>query len=111
MRLLTQELKAKLISNNVEAREADHIPVVKLFTPWAAATWILTEMEPDGLCFGLCDLGHGTPELGYVNVDELELIKGRLGWTVERDRHFRTDKPLSVWTDAARLARSIVTPE
>jgi hypothetical protein len=62
MILLTPELRAKLISNNVEAREADHIPVVKWFTPWARATWIITEMEPDGRCFGLCDLGLGSPE-------------------------------------------------
>ena len=85
--------------------------MVKLFTPWAAATWILTEMEPDGVCFGLCDLGHGTPELGYVSVDELELVVGPHGWRVERDLHFRTDKPLSGWTDAAKAARSIVVPE
>ncbi|WP_245293824.1 DUF2958 domain-containing protein [Rhizobium bangladeshense] len=24
----------------------------------ASATWLVTEMEPDGRCFGLCDVGH-----------------------------------------------------
>lgn len=110
MQLLTDEIKAQLIHNNVTARDTDHIPVVKWFTPWANATWIITEMEPDGRCFGLCDVGHGTPELGYVSVEELESIKGPFGLTIERDLHFRTDKALSAWTAAARAAQRIVEP-
>lgn len=111
MRLLTAELRAKLINNNLTAREFDHIPVVKWFTPWANATWIITEMEPDGLCFGLCDVGHGTPELGYVSVEELESIKGPFGLAVERDLHFSTEKPLSIWTVHARVNGRITTPD
>ncbi|MBY3222790.1 DUF2958 domain-containing protein [Rhizobium laguerreae] len=86
MKLLTEELKAKLIANNVEAPEEDHIPVVKWFTPWANATWLIREMEPDGRCFGLCDVGQGTSELGYVSVEE-----------------FKSD-----YTYAARVARRVV---
>ncbi|WP_435521863.1 DUF2958 domain-containing protein [Bradyrhizobium japonicum] len=44
-----------------------HVPVAKFFTP-AQAAWLITEVdpnEPDRL-FGLCDLGQGCPELGYV---------------------------------------------
>ncbi|KWV43840.1 single-stranded DNA endonuclease [Rhizobium altiplani] len=108
MILLTPELRAQLIRNNVEAREADHIPVVKWFTPWANATWLVTEMEPDGRCFGLCDVGQGTPELGYVSVEELESIKGPFGLTIERDLHFRPTRPLSEYTYAARAAGRIV---
>ncbi len=108
MILLPPELKAQLIHNNTEAREADHIPVVKWFTPWANATWLITEMEPDGLCFGLCDMGHGTPELGYVSVEELESIKGPFGLRIERDLHFHPTRPLSEYTIAARAARRIV---
>ncbi|WP_018898933.1 DUF2958 domain-containing protein [Rhizobium sp. 2MFCol3.1] len=108
MILLTPELRAQLIRNNVEAREADHIPVVKWFTPWANATWLVTEMEPDGRCFGLCDVGHGTPELGYVSVEELESIKGPWGLRIERDLHFRATRPLSEYTIAARAAQRIV---
>lgn len=111
MQLLTDEIKAQLIHNNVTARDTDHIPVVKWFTPWENATWIVTEMEPDGRCFGLCDVGHGTPELGYVSVEELEDIKGPFGLTIERDLFFRTDKPLSMWTRAARVNRRIVDPD
>lgn len=110
MILLTPELRAQLIANNVTAREADHIPVVKWFTPWARATWIITEMEPDGLCFGLCDLGHGTPELGDVSVEELESIRGPVGLRIERDMHWHPTKPLSAYTSVARRAGGYVEP-
>lgn len=111
MKLLTDELKAKLIANNLGNRDADHIPVVKLFTPWTNATWLLTEMEPDGLCFGLCDLGVGEPELGYMMIEELEALQGPAGPTVERDLYFHTEMPLSVWATHAKRNRRITTPE
>lgn len=111
MKLLTDELKAALIANNLSTRDADHIPVVKLFTPWANATWLLTEMEPDGRCFGLCDLGLGEPELGYVSLEELEALEGPAGLKVERDLYFYTDRQLSAWTAHAKRHRRILTPE
>jgi hypothetical protein len=48
--------------------------VVKLFNPCGAATWLLTELDPDDpdIGFGLCDLGLGSPELGSVRISELE---------------------------------------
>ncbi|MGF6155796.1 hypothetical protein M2267_001024 [Ensifer sp. KUDG1] len=110
MKLLTDEIKAQLIENNTR-REDDHIPVVKFFVPWGGATWILTEMEEDGICFGLCDLGMGEPELGYVSVEELESVRGPAGLTIERDLYFHTDKPLSVWALAAKQHRRIVDPD
>lgn len=101
--LLPAELRNKLLKNNAEARDADHIPVVKWFTPWGAATWLLTEMEQDGdTCFGLCDLGIGEPELGYVSLKEVKSVKGPHGLLVERDEHFRPTKPLSEYLCAAR---------
>lgn len=110
MKLLTDEIKARLIRNNVEAREADHIPVVKLFTPWASATWVLTEMEPDGVCFGLCDLGLGEPELGYVSLFDLQALRGPVGLRVERDLHFYPEKPLSAYLAAAVANRRYIEP-
>lgn len=45
------------------SREIDHVPVVKLFTPDAGATWLLTEIDSDesDIAFGLCDWGLVTP--------------------------------------------------
>lgn len=107
MMLITGEIRARLEANN-RRRDEDHVPVVKLFTPWANATWLFTEIEPDGRLFGLCDVGHGSPELGYADLDEIEALRGPAGLRVERDLHFQTDKPLSAWTEAARRARMIV---
>ncbi len=85
MKLLTDELRQQLIANGRE-RERDHVPVVKFFDPCGAATWLITDMDhrdPDAL-FGLCDLGMGCPELGYVSARELESIRNRFGLGIER---------------------------
>jgi len=65
----------------------DFFPVVKLFTPDGAATWLLSEIDPDepDTAFGLCDLGVDCPELGTVRLSELESVCGRLGMPIERD--------------------------
>jgi hypothetical protein len=76
--------------------------VVKLFTPDAACTWLLSELDPDDpdIAFGLCDLGIGFPELGSVSLTELASIRGRLNLPVERDRYFTATKKLSAYADA-----------
>lgn len=86
----------------------DHVPVVKLFTPDAAATWLISECDDEGRMFGLCDLGSGTPELGYVMLDEIKALRGRMGLPVERDEHTRFDKPLTYYADKARASGRIV---
>jgi hypothetical protein len=80
----------------------DFKPVVKLFTPDGVCTWLLTELDPDLIAFGLCDLGFGEPEMGYVSLKEIYALRGNLGLPVERDRSFEADKTL---TEYARLAR------
>lgn len=89
----------------------DPPPVVKLFTPDAGATWLLTEIDPDDEdhAFGLCDLGLGFPELGYVSLAELMSVRGRLGLPVERDLHFTATRPISAYASEARLSGRIVT--
>lgn len=88
--------------------EPDHKPVVKLFCPWGAATWLLTEADFTGtddpseaLAFGLCDLGMGSPELGYVDLSELTAVRGPLGLAIERDVHFKASKPLTEYAEEA----------
>ena len=74
--------------------EIDFKPVVKLFNPCGAATWLLTELDPDepDIAFGLCDLGMQCAELGSVSISELESYRGRLGLGIERDRHWTPKK-------------------
>lgn len=107
---ITDEDRIRMFVNAL-ADERDHFPVVKLFTPDAGATWLITECDPDepDRFFGLCDLGVGAPELGYVSLAEIMEVRGRLGLPVERDLHFVADKPLSVYADEARVKGRIVT--
>ena len=118
MELLTPELRQLLVDNynaNLERRnrgrdELDFLPVVKLFTPDAGATWLLTELEPEEeRAFGLCDLGIGCPELGYVWMVELRGARGALGLPVERDLYFQANRPLSDYASEAYSMGRIIT--
>lgn len=111
--LITDEQRILLLANGRESLENpdfDPAPVVKLFTPDTGATWLLTEIDPDDRdhAFGLCDLGLGMPELGWVSLQELAAVRGRLGLPIERDLHFRTEKRLSAYTRDVRRAGQIV---
>ncbi|WP_411845705.1 DUF2958 domain-containing protein [Roseibacillus persicicus] len=113
MKLFTKEILSKLKANGLKQaplkgtkEEIDFPPVVKIFTPDANATWLLTEVEPEeeDIAFGLCDLGMGFPELGSVRLSELESIRGQLGLPIERDLGFHTKKLLSEYAAEAREA-------
>jgi hypothetical protein len=117
MKLLTIELRRRLLQNGeLQARikgtpaELDFFPVVKLFTPDANCTWLLTELDPENpdIAFGLCDLGMGFPELGNVSISELEHVKGPLGLSVERDLWFSPHKTLLNYAAEARSKGGIV---
>ena len=82
--LITDEQRVVLLANgrkSLENPDFDPAPVVKLFTPDAGATWLLTEIDPDDHdhAFGLCDLGLGAPEIGWVSLGELATVRGGLG--------------------------------
>lgn len=89
--------------------EPDFLPVVKLFTPDGACTWLLTELDPEepDIAFGFCDLGMGCPELGSVRLSELSTARGPLGLPIERDRHFRPSHTLMTYARAAWSAARI----
>jgi len=115
MNLLTHMLKDQLLCNwkasdNSGLDTLDHKPVVKLFTPDAQCTWLLTELNPADadLLWGLCDLGQGSPELGYVSLAELKTVRGKLGLPIERDLHFHPDKTLSQYVELAQQCGRIV---
>lgn len=115
---LTRAQRGCLLANGragaaAAAAEAEHDPkpCIKIFTPDAGATWLLTEIDPEDQdrAFGLCDLGLGSPELGYVSLSEIAGLKGRMGLPVEIDRHFRAQHPISRYAEIARMAGRIVT--
>ena len=83
-------------------QERDFHPVVKLFNPIGVGCWLLTEVDQDGLAFGLCDLG--VPELGYVDLQEIadaKLAGSRA--RIEQDIQFTAAKPLSEYAEEARI--------
>ncbi len=117
MKLLTISIREQLLRNGLIRQvlaeegkaEADFIPVVKLFTPDAGCTWLLTELDPEDpdIAFGLCDLGLGCAELGSVRISEIESVRGRFGLPVERDRHFVPVHTIAVYARAARQSGAI----
>jgi hypothetical protein len=117
MTLITKALTEQLLANGraqcaaIDKDEGaiDFKPVVKLFTPDAQCTWLLTELDSDDLAFGLCDLGMGEPELGYVSLIELQSVRGKLGLPIARDLHFEADKSISAYAKEARQLRRIVS--
>jgi hypothetical protein len=112
-KLITDDQFAQLLANgrrSIECPDFDPMPVAKLFTPDAGATWLLTEIDPDDetRAFGLCDLGHGFPALGYVSFEKLHGLQGTWGLRIECDRYFTADKSISVYAREARMAGRIV---
>ena len=118
MQLITSAQRQKLLEYGRAQRVAldqktgaiDFEPVVKLFSPDGNATWLLTELNPDiDLAFGLCDLGLGQPELGYVSLHELAATRGSLGLPLERDLPFAPTRTIAAYAELAREHRRIVT--
>ena len=117
--MLLEDQRRQLVDNWRESEKArmrdgntpDHKPVVKLFTPWAGATWLLSELDPNNpdLAFGLCDLGQGFVELGHVSLAELRELRGAGGLYVERDIHFEArNKGIGEYAREGREAGRII---
>ena len=118
MKLILEEHKKKLKAN--WPRSGKEPPVIKIFNPTGASTWLIHSMDPhdEDTLFGLCDHGFGFPELGYVSLSELQEVRPKVrimigGRTLampiflERDRHFRPTHSLAVYAEAARAESGI----
>ena len=112
MMLITKAIRRQLLINGAsdllaiakDGKTKDHVPVLKLFVPWGAATWLFTSMYPDNedLLFGLSDLGMGEVAFGDVYLPELVAITGPGGLKIERDKMFHTTIPISVYAADGR---------
>lgn len=120
MKLITEEQMEQLVKNGLEASVdydgSYHRPVVCIKGP-NGAQWLLTFVEPhdNDIAFGLCDLGMGFPELGYVRLSELEgtnhgPIAAVLGHmpVCEANTDFVADKTIMDYSSAASKAGRIV---
>jgi len=114
MKLITKEMAGPLMAayaHSAETGEGGKTIIAKFFTPWAGATWYITEGIPvdekggepietrlenlgdpndyDWHLFGWCDLGDpAMAELGYVMLSDLKGLRGPGGLKVERDLHY-----------------------
>ena len=102
---------AALRANSKHCHQNGHDPqpVVHLYLPGSSHQWLLTEIHTeDDVAFGLCDLGMGFPELGYVDLREVLAA----AWSVDVEPRcnlaFRPVAPLSVYAEQARRAQRIV---
>jgi len=114
MKLITDEIAKRLAANAIRGADGAHdpAPVLKLFNPMGATTWLATEIGgDDDTLFGLADLGFGCPELGYFSLAEIAALRLPFGLRIERDAAFSTDVPLSRWTEEARAIGSIIAAE
>lgn len=108
-RLIPADLRKKMIENAKDVlkdRGENHPPIVKLFSIAGNAIWLLSELnplEPD-IAYGLCDLGLGFPELGYVSLKELESIQhpSLPIPMIVRDERFDAEYLMSVYAEGAR---------
>jgi hypothetical protein len=112
MSLLTDEQRHQLLANgkaSLQGARGDPYPVVKLYTPDAHATWLLTELDPaDGdTAYGLCDVGLGAPGLAHIKLSDLEAMRGPNKLPVQRDLHFKPKRRLSEYATQAREDGSI----
>ncbi len=92
MKLMTQELRAKLPKLYAQENTPDPLVYVKYFLPFSHWRWYAFEFDGNDTFFGWVYGDY--PELGYFSLSELEGIKGRFGLGVERDLYF-TPTPLS----------------
>jgi hypothetical protein len=107
--LITKDIDRQLLANGEAQKRGEDTsstkPVLKLFNPSGAATWLISERDPDDpdILFGLCDLGFGCPELGSVSLSEIAAVRcPPFGLPIERDLHFRAEKTLEEYADEAR---------
>ncbi len=111
--LITDEERAQLLANGrarAAAQALDPLPVVRLFTPAAHATWLLASLDPaDGdTAFGIMDVGIGMPEMGQIKLSDLASIVGPNKLPVTRDRYFKAVRPLSEYLRLAQENGSIL---
>jgi len=90
MKLLTDELRARLPPLYSQEAEGDPMVYAKFFMPGTGWTWYVTEGSGEGEEFRFFGFVIGLEsEFGYFLLSELEEVRSPLGLEVERDLSFR----------------------
>ena len=117
--MLTKALEKQLINNHErqvshqavnEGSTLDIRPVVKFFGG-SACSWLISEYDVENdIFFGLCDIGHGSVELGYISRSELQNIRfAPFNLPIERDLYQTFSHGLSVYTKRSKSLGYITT--
>ncbi len=99
MCLMTRSIREEFEKHPFGSQEElgeDAVILCKIFNPYGAGTWLITEAEKQEddtwLCFGWAEIGYEW-EAGYVSFEEIENIRiqiGRYRFPLERDVHLKT---------------------
>jgi hypothetical protein len=102
MTIFTEEQYKQLILQG-GTPDKDHMPVAWIHILFNRCQWLISELNPEErhIAFGLCDLGQGFPELGYVDLNEL-LAAVDIPAMICNDTGFKSKYPMSVYAAAAR---------
>lgn len=89
MKLLTEELRARIPPLYSQERESDPVVHARFFTPDSNWTWWVTEGQLEGEDYRFFGFVQGLEdEWGYFLLSELESARGPLGLAIERDLYF-----------------------
>lgn len=115
MGILTKQQFAALIANGKALKLAEKanekcklVPQVLLRLPNSPpSAWLLASVTPEDkdLVFGLMEVAGGEPELGFMSLKELELLKGYQGKGVYHDPLFKDAALLDIheYAEMAKL--------
>lgn len=86
--LIPEQDRVQLPPIGAQQNSRDPMVHTKLFCPWGAATWWITEYDGKDLLFGFAFLfDEYSAELGYMSKEDLESIT-MAGLRIERDVNF-----------------------
>lgn len=103
MILLTKAILKQLPPLYATEGQADPLAIVRFFYPDFSWTWYGIEFDGKDIFYGYVDSDF--PELGYFSLAELKANRGKLGCTIERDRHFTPCKLSEIQTMFSNLNR------
>ena len=88
-------LKSKKEGKLMNMDKKDPMAYAKFFTACGRWTWYLIDMDSDLdnlFCYCLFGFGEDFNDHGYFSLKEMEAIKFRQGWKVEKDSSFTPKK-------------------
>lgn len=109
--LLQSNYQTNEDARNYDGNTVDFPPVVKWFDQLGSATWLISEVDDtETMAFGLCDLGMGFPEMGYVAIDDINSIKLGDMQRIVKDDYWQAEQTLTRYANDARRAGCIAEP-